>query len=120
MHKVQRRERHSAWLLVGAIFAFALWCDLADAATFRTGQVSIDDDPAVAIGTATNRHKIEIRTSAAAFCGPTGSTASTGIAVGTSTPLVIDSHSGPFAARLPVVCITGTGSATISYIEYTE
>lgn len=120
MHNIQRRERHSALAIIGLILLFALWCDLADASSFRTGQAAIDDDPAVTIGTATNRHKLEIRTTAAAFCGKTGVTALTGISVGTSTPLIVDSHSGPFAAREVVQCITASGGATISFIEYTE
>lgn len=118
--KVQRKAGLSLWSLIAILFFLAVLVDAVDAASFRTGQATVDDDPAVTIGTATNRHKLEVRTTGTVFCGGTGVTATTGVIVTTTNPLVVDDHSGPFSARAVVKCITATGSVTVSYIEYTE
>lgn len=79
--------------------------------TIVTGQVAIDDDPTVEILAAdSSRRSLWITVSAAAFIGPAGMTAATGLLLATGATINLKGYVGAIHAR------TASGAATVSFL----
>lgn len=82
---------------------------------FQTGQVAVSTTATLVatVGPAPDNDGVLISSSAAAFIGGAGVTASTGFPVAANTPVTVPTTG---AEALALYAITSTGTATVSYI----
>jgi hypothetical protein len=107
-----------------ALVLFLCVSTLALAAPPRTGQVLIDDDPAVVIGSSVGRVSLTIvntSTTVTAYCGPLGIDATDGMPLLPVSSFTFNEANAAFfavpAATNDVYCITASGSTTIGFWE---